>query len=510
MVPVMRRKNESGRGGIRRFPFKGIAQKWLLNSFGVVLLILLTVVAAVSLMLRDYYYGAVRQVLMSRSDFMYSMMERYADGSVTGSFDADMRSYIASFSDKDQIELMAVDADGNIQLTSSGFSYRSDRMPDYEDALSSSDGTGWWTGEMNGQRVMAVCRTVPVMSSSFSAFRFVVSLELVDRTVFFLVMLIIGLSMLILLAVFLMGLGFTRSIVRPIREIGAAARRIAGGDFGTRISRLADDELGELCATVNSMADELETNERLKNDFISSVSHELRTPLTAIKGWAETLIDAGADGEITPEELQLMQKGMKVISDETQRLSGMVEELLDFSRMQSGRLKMDMQKMDILAELEEAVLIYEEKARQENITLRYNEPSMLPVTIGDRARLRQVFINVIDNAIKYSDAGGEVRIAASVRGDSILIQVSDDGIGIAPEDLPRVKTRFYKGNYSRRGSGIGLAVADEIVSQHGGSLSLTSTLGVGTSVQILLPIRSDADEQPLPKGDTGQKIIEIE
>lgn len=506
----MRRKNESSHGGIRRFPFKGIAQKWLLNSFGVVLIILLTVVAAASLMLRDYYYGAARQVLMSRSDFMYSMMERYADGSVTGSFDADMRSYIASFSDKEQIELMAVDADGNIRLTSSGFSYRSDTMPDYEEALSSSDGTGWWTGVMNGQRVMAVCRTVPVMSSNFSAFRFVVSLELVDRTVFFLVMLIIGLSMLILLAVFLVGLGFTQSIVRPIREIGAAARRIAGGDFGTRISRLADDELGELCATVNSMADELETNERLKNDFISSVSHELRTPLTAIKGWAETLMDAGADGEITPEELQLMQKGMKVITDETQRLSGMVEELLDFSRMQSGRLKMDMQKMDILAELEEAVLIYEEKARQENITLRYNEPSMLPVTIGDRARLRQVFINVIDNAIKYSDAGGEVRVAASVRGDSILIQVSDDGIGIAPEDLPRVKTRFYKGNYSRRGSGIGLAVADEIVSQHGGSLSLTSTLGVGTSVQILLPIRSDADEQPLAKGDSGQKIIEIE
>ncbi len=499
MVPVMEK---------RRF-FKGIAQKWLLNSFGVVLIVLVAVVAAAGLMLRDYYYGAVRQVLLARSDFLCSMMDRYADGSVTGSFDTDMRSYIASFSDKDQIELMAVDAEGSIRLTSSGFSYRSGEMPDYEQALTSSEGTGWWTGEMNGQRVMAVCRTVPVMSSSFSAMRFVVSLETVDRAILFLIGSITLLALLILLVVFLMGLSFTGSIVRPIREIGAAARRIAGGDFGTRISRLADDELGELCATVNSMADELETNERLKNDFISSVSHELRTPLTAIKGWAETLMDAGADGAITPEELQLLQKGMRVITDETQRLSGMVEELLDFSRMQSGRLRMDMQKMDILAELEEAVLIYEEKARQEGITLRYSEPPMLPVTIGDKARLRQVFINVIDNAIKYSDSGGEVRVAASVRGDSILIQVSDDGIGIAPEDLPRVKTRFYKGNYSRRGSGIGLAVADEIVSQHGGSLSLTSTLGIGTSVQILLPIRSDADQPPV-KGDEGQKIIEIQ
>ena len=139
----------------------------------------------------------------------------------------------------------------------------------------------------------------------------------------------------------------------------------------------------------------------------------------------------------------------------------MVEELLDFSRMESGRLNMQKEKMDILAELEEAVLIYEEKAKKENILLRYTGPGMLPVIFGDRARLRQVFINVIDNAIKYSDPGGEIRISAAVRGDSILVQVSDNGIGIAPEDLPRVKMRFYKGNYSRRGSGIGLAVVVE-------------------------------------------------
>ena len=310
-----------------------------------------------------------------------------------------------------------------------------------------------------------------------------------------------------LTGVYLVGIAFAKSLVRPIRELGAAARKIAGGDFKTRISREADDELGELCETVNSMADELETAERLKNDFISSVSHELRTPLTAIQGWAETLSDIGHEGSISPDEQQLMEKGMRVILDETQRLSGMVEELLDFSRMESGRLNMQKEKMDILAELEEAVLIYEEKAKKENILVRYTGPGMLPVIFGDRARLRQVFINVIDNAIKYSDAGGEIRISATVRGDSILIQVSDDGIGIAPEDLPRVKMRFYKGNYSRRGSGIGLAVADEIISQHGGSLTLTSTVGVGTTVNILLPI--SAQEPDTPNVD-GQKIIEIE
>ncbi len=485
---------------------RGITGQWMLNSFGIVLLILLVVVVCSVLMLREYYYGSARQVLLSRSDYVYSIMEGYVDGSATGSFDSEMRSYIASYPDKDMIELMALDSDGIARLTSSGFGYRSGTAPDFEEALSSSGGIGWWTGEMNGQKVMAVCRLVPVLNSSYSAFRFVVSLEMVDRTIFSLILLIAAAGGVVLLGVYLVGLSFTQSLVRPIREIGAAARKIAGGDFKTRVSRQANDELGELCATVNSMADELETAERLKNDFISSVSHELRTPLTAIQGWAETLEDVGKSGEVSADEQRLMQSGMRVILDETQRLSGMVEELLDFSRMQSGRLRMNMEKMDVLAELEEAVLIYEEKARKENITLRYNEPESVPVMVGDRTRLRQVFINVIDNAIKYSDAGGEVRISASVRGDSVLIQVSDDGIGIAPEQLGRVKMRFYKGDYSRRGSGIGLAVADEIVSQHNGTLTLTSSLGVGTTVQIMLPL-SGGDFSP--RGES-QQIIEIE
>ncbi len=486
---------------------KGIAQKWLLNSFGIVLVILIICIIGSGVLLRQYYYGAVQQLLLARSDFVYSMLERYEQGSATGSVDGDLREYVVSYADKGTIELMALDSSGVAKLTSSGFTYQSGAAPDYLEALDSESGIGWWTGQMNGQKVMAVCRMVPVLNSSYSALRFVVSLEMVDRIILSLILLVTGLGFVVLTVVYLMGIAFARSLVRPIRELGAAARKIASGDFKTRISREADDELGELCETVNSMADELETAERLKNDFISSVSHELRTPLTAIQGWAETLGDIGHGGSISADEQQLMDKGMRVILDETKRLSGMVEELLDFSRMESGRLNMQKEKMDILAELEEAVLIYEEKAKKEDIVVRYTGPGMLPVIFGDRARLRQVFINVIDNAIKYSDAGGEIRISAAVRGDSILIQVSDDGIGIAPEDLPRVKMRFYKGNYSRRGSGIGLAVADEIIAQHGGSLTLTSTVGVGTTVHILIPV---SGQQSAAQNAGEQTIIEIQ
>ena len=262
----------------------------------------------------------------------------------------------------------------------------------------------------------------------------------------------------------LSGLYFVKSIVIPVRQIGATARQFATGDFSRRIQKKNDDELGELCDIINSMADELSNTEAVKNEFISSVSHELRTPLTAIKGWSETL-----NGIDDPE---MIKKGMRVITNETERLSQMVEELLDFSRIQNGRFTLMKSTMDILAELGEAVLIYQERAYHEQINIIYYEPDMLPFVYGDKNRLRQVFINIIDNAIKYSDPGDTVTIDAFEEDNMVVITITDTGCGISEADLPKVKSKFYKANHSRRGSGIGLAVADEIINMHGGILVL--------------------------------------
>ena len=276
------------------------------------------------------------------------------------------------------------------------------------------------------------------------------------------------------------GLYFVKSIVIPVRQIGTTARRFATGDFSVRIAKKNDDEIGELCDIINHMADELSNAESMKNEFISSVSHELRTPLTAIKGWSETLTEMIDDHET-------IQKGMRVIGNETERLSQMVEELLDFSRMQNGRFTLMKTTMDILAELGEAVLIYAERAKRENIEVIYNEPEMLPFVYGDKNRLRQVFINIIDNAIKYSDAGGIISIEAIEVEDKIEISISDTGCGISEVDLPKIKTKFYKANHTKRGSGIGLAVANEIIIMHNGQLDIMNEQGVGTTVIITLP-----------------------
>ena len=183
-----------------------------------------------------------------------------------------------------------------------------------------------------------------------------------------------------------------------------------------------------------------------------------------------------------------VQRGVHVIVNETERLSEMVEELLDFSRMQSGRFSLQCATMDVLAELGDAVLIYAEKAKRENIRIIYQEPEMLPFVYGDKNRIRQVFINVIDNAIKYSNSGSTITISAEEVGNMIQVTITDNGVGISEADLPRVKTKFFKANHTRRGSGIGLAVADEIITMHGGRLDITSELNVGTNVTITLPV----------------------
>ena len=472
---------------------KSITGRWLFNILGVVLLLLVVVEIAVAFGIREYYYSSVEQILYSQVNTYTSLMEK-AEKNAAVNYGQEIRSMVQNFSERESMEFMAVDINNNIVVTSSGFPVdESPDMPDFDRAL--EEGTGRYQGYVTTggeqENVMAVSMlTYPVQDEPIVAVRLVVSLEDVDSQIFTLVLIIALMGVAIIFFVVFSGSYFINSIVIPVGEVSKTARRIAQGDFGTRLEVKTDDEIGNLCRTINHMAEELSTSEQLKNEFISSVSHELRTPLTAIKGWGETLV---SDDDISRDTLE---QGMRIIMNETDRLSLMVEELLDFSRMQSGRLKYVFDRMDILAEVGEAVLMYTERARRENIELFYEEPAISGEVYGDKNRLRQVFINIIDNAIKYSNPGGVIEVQVGEENDMIYITVSDSGLGISEEDLPKIKDRFYKGSHSRRGSGIGLAVADEIVSAHGGSLDINSEFGVGTTVTILLPAGGQRREAP--------------
>ena len=469
-----------------------IAGRWMFNTLSVVGIMLIIANVCIYYFTRQYYYGSAENYLVSEANATATVLSRlYEDMAVN--YSSEVRELIEGFDKKEQMEMMSINRSGEVTLSSSGFSPdESYNMPDYEAALKAEDGVGMFHGYENGENIIAVTVIIAQPSSTYNALRYVASMTLIDNQLGTIMTAALVVSVAVILMVVFSGMYFVKSICVPLMQISVTAKKLAKGDFSERIAIRNNDEIGELSRVFNDMADELENSEAIKNDFISSVSHELRTPLTAIKGWSETL-QAGYDEDT-------YKKGMTVITHETGRLEAMVEELLDFSRIQNGRFTLQMANTDIIAELDDALLIYTDKARKENKTIHYTEPESLCVVYGDKNRLRQVFINVIDNAMKYTDPGGSVDISVEKGSDTLSIIVADTGIGISAADLPKVKAKFYKANSTRRGSGIGLAVADEIISMHGGRLDIDSVLGKGTTVTITLPLkqkneRSDPDGQ---------------
>lgn len=460
---------------------KSIANRWFFNSFSVVAILLVVLNIAFYFIIRSFYYSSARQYIETEANIVAGVLERFYDDTSTDYTD-EMRTAIEEFEKKNYAELMAINSQGSVFLTSSGFSPAEHyEMPDYSQALTSADGTGYHIGYLqNSEKYMAVSILLNMNGAASSAIRIITSLDKMDGQIVTLTAIIGASSVLLILLLLILGMYFVKSIVSPIRKIGSNARKLATGDFSVRIEVEHNDEIGELCNVFNYMADELESSENIKNEFISSVSHELRTPLTAIKGWSETITEI--------DDEQMRKKGLGIITRETERLSAMVEELLDFSRMQNGKLSLQMANIDIIAELADAVLMYGEKAKDDKIAIQFDEGEDIAIVNGDKNRLRQVFINIIDNAIKYSQEGGTVSIHTEKDEDEIIIYIADGGCGISKADLPKVKNRFYKANNTVRGSGIGLAVADEIVKMHGGSLDLSSELGKGTTVSIALPL----------------------
>ncbi|MBQ2944383.1 MAG: HAMP domain-containing histidine kinase [Ruminococcus sp.] len=466
---------------------KGITKRWVLNTLCTIVAIVVFAVVCLSYVVTTYYYSSVEQTLSGRSVELHNILSDFNADTDVG-FSATARDYVENFTEKEHMEIIVIRRSGDIMITSTGFTPEDkEPMPDYEAAKEGTSGYAKWTGKLStGEKVTAVTRIVKNSSgNTVCAIRYVSSMSSINKLVFSAIAIFTAVGLLIISLVIFSGTYFVRSIVRPVRVISDTAKQIAQGDFNAQIDKMYDDEIGDLCDSINDMARELGASERLKNDFISSVSHELRTPLTAIKGWAETMQSCGIPDQET------FDKGMDIIVKESTRLTGIVEELLDFSRMQNESMVLRLEKLDILAELEEVLYMLRDRAMNEQKHLLYDQPDIMPAVMADRNKLKQVFLNIIDNALKYTPAEGVVGIQVLCEDKIIKIIVTDTGCGIAPDDLPRVKDKFFKANQSVRGSGIGLAIADEIVAKHAGTLDIESGIGVGTTVTITLPIASE-------------------
>ena len=461
----------------------GIERRWFLGNVGIITLLTIACVLAVILSMAAYYDTNLRSGLETKAKTTTDFFSNYISQSYNEYYQSCIK-FAKTFEEKDRLELQFISTNGKIVASSYGkFAGRSPSTPEIHQAMDSQQ-TRVFKGRnpSTGERILAV--SSPMIYSNgevIGVLRYVTSLRNADLQILMIALIAATVGLLFIGAIFFMSSFFIKSILVPVSQINATAKRIAAGSYGVQIPQQYDDEIGELVNTINDMSVKIGQSEKTQTEFISSVSHELRTPLTAISGWGETLL--------TSENLDAeTRRGVVIIAREAKRLTGMVEELLEFTRMQDGRFTLHVETADILAEFEDTVFMYGSRLKQEGISLHYDGcEEEIPEIPCDVARMRQVFLNILDNAAKHGGDGKRIDAYIAQEGGFVVIRIRDYGPGIPEEELPRVKMKFYKGSSKARGSGIGLAVCEEIVTMHGGTLTLENTDGGGTLVTISIP-----------------------
>ena len=276
------------------------------------------------------------------------------------------------------------------------------------------------------------------------------------------------------LGIILITLMSTR-ISRPLVQMNQIAGFIARGDFGKRAEVKSRDEIGMLAESFNTMAEELKKQEDLRSGFVANVSHELRSPLTSIHGFAQGMLD----GTIPPED---HQKYLGVIVGESRRLTKLIRELLDLSQIESGNFPLNIQAFDVNELICRVLISFEEKIEEKKLEIDVDFRQDKAMVLADSDRIEQVIINLLDNAVKFTDVGGRIKIWTHAATDKMLVGIGDTGPGIPEEDQPYVWERFYKVDKShtgKKGTGLGLSIVKKIIEQHGERITLQSQPGSG-------------------------------
>ncbi len=465
------------------FKVKGLRRRWLLNTVLVVAALGIVCVLGISAAFAAYYYSTMESDMSYRAKTTTEFFADYQNLNYSDYYQSCI-TYANTFEDKNDIELQFIDTKGNLMASSYGqWSVEVLTTTDITDAIATR-GISPFVGKnpQTGERIMAVSSPVIYKNGEIiGVLRYVTSTRIMDMQIVYIALIALTALAVVVLIVLLSSSYYIRSILVPLGEIIEKAKMITGGSYGIQIQKHYDDEIGDLADTINEMSLQINQNEKMQTDFISSLSHELRTPLTAINGWSETILNSDNVDKDT-------RRGVKIIHGETQRLTEMVLDLLDFTRIQDGRMTLNIEISDIRGEFEDTVYMYGNRLRQEGIHLNYQESDEdFPEIPCDAKRLRQVFLNILDNAAKHGGEGKKIDAAICYENGFVVVYIRDYGPGIPEDEIPLVKKKFYKGSSKARGSGIGLAVCDEIVQMHGGTLSLENAQGGGTLVTIRLP-----------------------
>ena len=463
---------------------KGLRRRCLLNTAGVVCAIGLVCVLIITAAFAAYYYSAMESDLRTYAE----MGNEFLVGNVSlddSTYYQVCITYVQTFDQRNDIELQFISAEGDLLASSLGTSLIEIQVANDVVAAIETKEIKKFVGRdsLSGERIMALsCPIMNLNDEVIGILRYVSPMRHVDLQIaiitciaFFVLLLVVGI---VLFSVNY----YLRSILASLKLITEKAKMITNGSYGFQIQIKHDDEIGELAQTINEMSMQINRNEKMQTEFISSLSHELRTPLTAITGWSETLLCSDELDEST-------RRGVKIILGEGKRLTEMVLELLDFTRIQDGRLTLNMELTDLRAEFEDTVFMYGNRLTQDGIELEYIENDQeIPEISCDPKRLRQVFLNILDNAAKHGRDGKRIDTDISCDEENVIVRIRDYGPGIPEDELSLVKRKFYKGSSKARGSGIGLAVCEEIVQMHAGTLTLENASGGGTLVTVKVPV----------------------
>ena len=469
----------------------GIRSRWLTHNVSLMVLLVLACAVAGIVALSSYYYSCMRNGLEAQLKTTADFFETYISTSQE-EFYGSVYSFTQNYEGKNDLELEFLSSSG--EIISSSFGLASGSQPETADVTGALDQQKLTSFQgkdpQTGERILAV--SIPVMAADgqvAGALRLVTSLRLANRQILMWAGILGLIALFVMILIWGTGMYFIHSIATPVMEITETAKRIASGGYGTQIqAKFAEnnDEIGELARTINNLSLQISQTEKMQSEFLSSVSHELRTPLTAISGWGETLMTSD---EMDPVETR---RGIVTMLKETKRLTSLVEELLEFSRIQDGRFKLNVEISDLRGVFEDTIFMYGNRLRQEGIDLQYEASDEdIPEISCDPERMKQVFLNILDNAAKYGGDGGKIHCDIRVEGQQLAVRIRDYGPGIPEEELPLVKKKFYKGSSKARGSGIGLAVCEEIVSMHGGKLVIANADDGegGCEVTIYLPLQ---------------------
>lgn len=448
---------------------------------GIVIIIFSTVVVLnilLMIFIRKYYYDNMENILKSRIEVSMNFYNKYFSSKelVENIYDN-----VDAFWNENNAQVEIFDVDGSLLMDSIGI--KDEKLinaPDVDRALKGE--VSRWIGKVNyyDKNVMAVSYPLEIDGEIIGIIRFITSLEEIDSIITNIMIIFVSISIGVLVLGVTLSIILANNIINPIKYLNKVAEKMGSGNLSVRSKIDSKNEIGQLSNTLNFMANEISRREQLKNEFISQVSHELRTPLTAIKGWTITLNNDETDKET-------LKLGFDIIEKETDRLSLMVEELLDFSRLINENVRLELSKININDFVKHIESFMAPRAKKEGINLEFITKNSANIIV-DSNRLKQVFINLIDNSLKFTETGGNIKFITYILDENIKFIIEDNGCGISEEDLPRVKEKFFKGKNSNSKNGIGLSICDEIIKLHNGEFNIYSKLGIGTKVEIIIPL----------------------